>query len=159
MKKLLCTTFTIIMFISALPSWALSHAHPHKAQAVAPVVVTESEIEHRVIEPRRSKPRASRHRQLPAKRHKLVTESNRALTSGGIWGRLRMCEAGGLYSANTGNGFYGAYQFTLSSWRAVGGNGYPHNATPTEQDRRARALKELQGWGAWPACARKLGLL
>ena len=66
----------------------------------------------------------------------------------------RMCESGssGLYRTNTGNGFYGAYQFTLSSWAAVGGRGYPHRASPREQDYRAVRLLHLQGRGAWPNC-------
>lgn len=29
---------------------------------------------------------------------------------------LRTCEAGGNYAENTGNGFYGAYQFTIATW-------------------------------------------
>ena len=68
--------------------------------------------------------------------------------------RVRYCESGnhGLYRANTGNGFYGAYQFTLSSWRAVGGWGMPHHARPLEQDYRAVKLRWLQGTGAWPVC-------
>jgi Transglycosylase-like domain len=67
---------------------------------------------------------------------------------------VRYCESGnhGLYRANTGNGFYGAYQFTLSSWYAVGGSGYPHQASPLEQDYRAVRLLHLQGPGAWPVC-------
>jgi hypothetical protein len=31
--------------------------------------------------------------------------------------RVRACESGGRYNINTGNGFLGAYQFTVSSWR------------------------------------------
>jgi hypothetical protein len=64
----------------------------------------------------------------------------------------RACESGGRYGTNTGNGFFGAYQFTLSSWRAVGGRGYPHLAPPLEQDYRAVRLLHLQGAGAWPVC-------
>jgi transglycosylase-like protein len=64
----------------------------------------------------------------------------------------RMCESGGNYSINTGNGFYGAYQFTISSWYAVGGWGMPHNARPLEQDYRAVRLLHVQGRGAWPVC-------
>lgn len=64
----------------------------------------------------------------------------------------RSCESEGRYAINTGNGFYGAYQFTLSSWRAVGGWGYPHNAEPVEQDYRAVRLLHAQGRGAWPVC-------
>jgi hypothetical protein len=64
----------------------------------------------------------------------------------------RRCESGGRYHIDTGNGFYGAYQFTLRSWRAVGGHGYPHRAEPLEQDYRAVRLLRLQGRGAWPVC-------
>jgi hypothetical protein len=66
----------------------------------------------------------------------------------------RYCESGssGLYRTNTGNGFYGAYQFTMRSWFAVGGRGMPHRASKLEQDYRAVRLLHLQGRGAWPVC-------
>jgi hypothetical protein len=68
---------------------------------------------------------------------------------------VRSCETRGHanpYIVNTGNGFYGAYQFTLSSWYAVGGQGYPHHAPPLEQDYRAVRLLHVQGPGGWPVC-------
>ena len=64
----------------------------------------------------------------------------------------RRCESGGNYGINTGNGFFGAYQFTLQSWRAVGGWGKPHLASRLEQDYRAVLLRRIQGTGAWPVC-------
>ena len=76
----------------------------------------------------------------------------------GVWDRLAQCESGGNWKINTGNGYYGGIQFSLSSWRAVGGTGYPHQASKAEQIRRGELLKAKQGWGAWPACTRKLGL-
>jgi hypothetical protein len=76
----------------------------------------------------------------------------------GVWDRLAQCESGGNWRINTGNGYYGGVQFSLSSWRAVGGAGYPHQASKAEQIVRAEKLKAKQGWGAWPACTRKLGL-
>jgi hypothetical protein len=30
--------------------------------------------------------------------------------------RLRTCESGGNYAENTGNGYYGAYQFSIATW-------------------------------------------
>jgi hypothetical protein len=74
------------------------------------------------------------------------------------WYRLRMCESGGNYRINTGNGYYGAYQFNIGTWRAYGGTGLPHQASPAEQDHRARLLYQARGWSPWPACSRKLGL-
>jgi hypothetical protein len=58
------------------------------------------------------------------------------------------------YRSNTGNGFFGRYQFTLSSWAAVGGSGRPDLAPPLEQDYRAVRLLQMQGPGAWPVCSR-----
>jgi Transglycosylase-like domain len=64
----------------------------------------------------------------------------------------RRCESGGRYGTATGNGFWGAYQFTISSWRSVGGRGMPHQASKLEQDYRAVLLLYSQGRGAWPVC-------
>ena len=75
-----------------------------------------------------------------------------------VWGRLRRCESGGRYDINTGNGFYGAYQFVPSTWRGLGFPGMPHQALPQMQDEAAQKLQARSGWGQWPACTRKLGL-
>ena len=82
----------------------------------------------------------------------------RSSAGNGVWDRLAMCESTGNWAINTGNGFYGGLQFTPSSWRAVGGSGMPHQASKAEQIARAKKLQALQGWGAWPACSKKLGL-
>ena len=71
---------------------------------------------------------------------------------------LRDCESGGDYSINTGNGYYGAYQFSLSTWNWLGYSGYPHEAPPHVQDEAALALYNINGWSPWPACSASLGL-
>jgi hypothetical protein len=86
-------------------------------------------------------------------------DSAPAVPSGGVWDQLAQCESGGNWSINTGNGYYGGLQFSLSSWKAVGGSGYPHENSREEQIRRGEMLQARQGWGAWPSCAAKLGLL
>lgn len=78
--------------------------------------------------------------------------------TGSVWDRLAACESGGDWHINTGNGYYGGIQFSLRSWRAVGGQGLPHNASRDEQIHRGEKLRHIQGWGAWPACSRRLGL-
>lgn len=65
---------------------------------------------------------------------------------------IAACESGGDYSANTGNGFYGAYQFTQSTWESGGGTGNPAAASPAEQDRRAAMLYAQAGSSPWPVC-------
>ena len=79
-------------------------------------------------------------------------------TTDPVWARLRRCESGGRYDINTGNGFYGAYQFVHSTWRGLGYPGMPHQAPPDMQDEAAQRLQARSGWGQWPACTRKLGL-
>ena len=74
------------------------------------------------------------------------------------WERIAKCESGGRWNINTGNGYYGGLQFNLRTWRAYGGKGYPHQNTKAEQIRIAELTLAKQGWGAWPACSRKLGL-
>jgi len=77
--------------------------------------------------------------------------------AGTAWAKLRMCESSGRYNTNTGNGYYGAYQFDLPTWRSVGGAGRPDQASPREQDHRALYLYRMRGWQPWE-CAGKLGL-
>jgi hypothetical protein len=79
-------------------------------------------------------------------------------TAGGVWAALRQCESGGNYQENTGNGFYGAYQFSASTWTALGYPGRPDQEPPAMQDQAAQKLQAQSGWGQWPACSRKLGL-
>ncbi|MDT7550222.1 MAG: resuscitation-promoting factor RpfA, partial [Actinomycetota bacterium] len=72
--------------------------------------------------------------------------------------RLRNCESGGNYAINTGNGFYGAYQFDRGTWNGLGYSGTANQASPATQDAAAAKLQSQRGWSPWPACSRKLGL-
>lgn len=65
---------------------------------------------------------------------------------------IAACESGGNPQTDTGNGFYGKYQFTLATWQAVGGAGNPAQASEAEQDQRAATLLAQAGPGQWPVC-------
>ncbi|HWB70822.1 MAG TPA: transglycosylase family protein, partial [Egibacteraceae bacterium] len=80
------------------------------------------------------------------------------LNSDNVWDYLALCESGGNWHINTGNGYYGGLQFLPESWYLVGGTGLPHEATREEQIHRARLLLAIQGWRAWPVCSVLLGL-
>jgi hypothetical protein len=75
------------------------------------------------------------------------------------WAQLRMCESSGRYAVNTGNGYYGAYQFDLRTWHGLGYSGLPSDAPPAVQDEAAQKLYQQRGWQPWPACSVKLGLV
>jgi hypothetical protein len=84
-----------------------------------------------------------------------------ATFTGGVWDRLAQCEAGGNWSTSTGNGYFGGLQFHPNTWLSHGGGDYAPTADgATRQQQIAVAARVLasQGWNAWPACSRKLGL-
>ncbi|MCB0915555.1 MAG: transglycosylase family protein [Actinobacteria bacterium] len=63
-----------------------------------------------------------------------------------------MCESGGDYQINTGNGYYGAWQFDYPSWHDNGGGvfaEYPHQATKAQQDYVAWTYWLKAGWRPW----------
>lgn len=91
--------------------------------------------------------------------------------AGDVWDRLADCESGSRdrhgrvipgsarWSLNSSNGYFGGLQFSLESWRWVGGSGYPHEHSREEQIARAKVLQRRIGWRrGWPSCSRRLGL-
>jgi nucleoid-associated protein YgaU len=74
------------------------------------------------------------------------------------WDKLAQCESGGNWNASTGNGYYGGIQFNAQTWHAYGGPGMPHQASKAQQIAVAERTLAAQGWNAWPACSRKMGL-
>lgn len=95
----------------------------------------------------------------PAPRRQTTSSGSATQSSdSSVWDRIAACESGGNWADNTGNGYYGGLQFTLSSWHAVGGSGLPSDASRSEQIYRAQLLQARQGWGAWPVCSHKAGL-
>ncbi len=75
--------------------------------------------------------------------------------SGVNWDAVAQCESGGNWALATGNGYYGGLQFSMSTWRANGGSGSPHQASRSEQIRVAENVLRTQGIGAWPVCGRR----
>ena len=68
------------------------------------------------------------------------------------WGALAQCESGGNPRAVNPAGYYGLYQFSLSTWASVGGSGNPIDASPDEQTYRAQVLFNRSGAAPWPVC-------
>ncbi len=73
---------------------------------------------------------------------------------------LARCESGGnpTIVSRTGK-YYGAFQFSLATWRSIGYTGTPIEYTYEQQRDAAIKLQQRSGWGQWPTCARKLGYL
>lgn len=74
----------------------------------------------------------------------------------GALARLRSCE--GSYTSNTGNGYYGAYQYDISTWANYQGYANASLAPPAVQDQKAWETYQRRGWQPWPSCSRSQGL-
>lgn len=82
-----------------------------------------------------------------------------ALPVDSVWRALAMCESGGNWQSDDGDGYFGGLQFDLPSWQEVGGNGVPSEHPQDVQVEMAERLQARRGWTAWPVCARVLGLI
>ncbi|MFI0482402.1 transglycosylase family protein [Actinomadura sp. 9N215] len=75
------------------------------------------------------------------------------------WRGLAGCESNNNPKAVNPAGYYGLYQFSMTSWASVGGKGKPSDASAAEQTYRAQLLyKRVNGrWqGQWPHCGKYL---
>jgi membrane-bound lytic murein transglycosylase MltF len=76
------------------------------------------------------------------------------------WKAIAMCESSLNPKAISPTGKYmGLFQFSQASWEFVGQQGKPHEANWVIQYKAARDLHKIQGWKAWPTCAKKIGLI
>ena len=96
--------------------------------------------------------RARVHRLRHRLRHARAAAAAAAPTASPALQAIAVCESGGDPTANTGNGFYGKYQFTQATWESVGGSGNPAAASEAEQDRRATILYARAGSSPWLVC-------
>lgn len=79
-----------------------------------------------------------------------------------VWDAIAACESDHTWDYDGPSGFDGGLQFLPSTWVEFSPDHFPpyaHQATPSEQVAVAERVLDVQGWQAWPACARKLGLI
>lgn len=73
----------------------------------------------------------------------------------GPWDKVAMCETGGLWNADTHNGFFGGLAITEDTWRQYGGLVYaplPDLASRAQQISVAEKILADLGPDAWPGC-------
>jgi hypothetical protein len=141
---------------TAVPSAALAESvplSPRSARAVAPTTTTTAAPTTTTTAAPAPPPPAP----APAPAPKAAATGGGDPSDPATWDRLARCEASGNWAANTGNGYYGGLQFSASTWRSVGGTGLPHQSSRATQIEMGKRLQARQGWGAWPACSRRLG--
>jgi LysM repeat protein len=85
----------------------------------------------------------------------LMAAGNASAATASEWDAVAQCEAGGNWSINTGNGYYGGLQFSASTWAAYGGTAYASTADQASKSQQITIGEKVlaaQGKGAWPTC-------
>ncbi|MFE0190823.1 transglycosylase family protein [Streptomyces sp. NPDC058989] len=91
----------------------------------------------------------------------LLSASGAHAADTATWDRVAQCESGGVWSAASGNGFYGGLQLTQEMWDDYGGGAYasrPDLASRAQQIAVAESILDDRGPDAWPSCAVNAGL-
>jgi Transglycosylase-like domain/Putative peptidoglycan binding domain len=82
-----------------------------------------------------------------------VVRGSRSTALPRILVRIAECESGGNPTALSRTGRYrGKYQFSMSTWSQMGGEGDPADAPEWLQDRIALKLYRRAGTSPWPNC-------
>jgi len=81
-----------------------------------------------------------------------------APAAGGVWGCIAQHESGNT-NADTGNGFYGYFQFTAATWQSISGlGGVASDYSYGTQLAMAEKLQATSGWGNWPVTSVACGV-
>ncbi len=102
------------------------------------------------------------HAKDPAAAEAFLARQDAAPQPHGVWDDLAECESGGDWAISTGNGYYGGLQFSSSTWLAYGGGEFADRADLASRDEQIAIAERVRadgGFGAWPSCAGRLGLL
>lgn len=146
MKKTLATAaLTLITAATLTPA---AHAGPVAADTTVRATTTSHDATlHSKWVPRKH-----------IKKYHLTAKQLRNINKAARWARqptarkIVQRESGGNYRINTGNGYYGAWQFLQSTWLANGGGRYaryPHQAPRWAQDHIAYRAWRKAGWQPW----------
>lgn len=90
-----------------------------------------------------------------------VDSSGKPKMSGDDWDKLAQCESTGKWDTNTGNGYFGGFQFDSGTWDSNGGKEFAETAdkaTREEQIKVAQNVVKERGFSPWPNCTGKVGV-
>lgn len=75
------------------------------------------------------------------------------------WDSIALCETGGDWHADTGNGYQGGLQLSPRTWAAHGGGHFAPQADEASREQQilvGERVRAEQGWEAWPGCTEEI---
>lgn len=142
-----------------LPTWRplwnanTNLANPDQINPDQELVIPEGETTDRPLPPGYGEPTpvaAVSAAPSPAPALRAVPRGGGGPASGDLMRRVCMKESGCNYSINTGNGYYGAYQFDVGTWGGYGGYSRADLAPPAVQDAKFQETYARRGCSPWP---------
>ena len=154
------------MALIAYFAWATGRAIDYELAVASPrpVQLEQPGYRYQGLTARAWARRAVQARKDANARARTIRRLKRELARGYVpwhWLAVGSCESGLRWDYNGASGFDGAFQFHPGTWSAYRLPTYPSRAylaSPFQQLVIAELVLARQGWGAWPACSRKVGL-
>ncbi|MCL5460145.1 transglycosylase family protein, partial [Loigolactobacillus coryniformis] len=81
-------------------------------------------------------------------------QTGSSVALGGGWDAVAKCESGGNPATNTGNGYYGLFQYDIGTWANYGGYARADLAPAEVQLAKAKETFARRGASPWPSCGR-----
>jgi hypothetical protein len=84
-----------------------------------------------------------------------------AVSARSVWDRLASCESTNNWGSTSNPIYKGGLQFDAATWARYGGLDFAWRADFASREQQiivAERVLRGQGWQAWPACSRALGL-
>ena len=157
-------TATLTTEQAAPPTTAQVNMGPTPDVAAAEAAIAQQQVDEYLATLHAEEVRKQQAAAAAAARASAGTAANYDPGDGSRWDQLAMCECGGNWACNTGNGFGGGLQFmhqrSYSTWLSFGGGEFaphPWEASREQQIVVAERVLASSGWGAWPGCTRKFG--
>ena len=92
----------------------------------------------------------------PVRASRSAPRAATAVVGGDVWAALANCESHGNPAAVGGGGrYFGAFQFSLTTWHSLGYGGNPVDYPYSTQLEAAQRLVARSGWGQFPVCGRR----
>lgn len=152
MRRLSASLALVLAAILYAPTTASAAAHEDPQRTFATMIAMCS------VEPAGCAPRLAPRAIAP--KVSRGTPRSTTVAASDVWGALARCESGGdPLSRSAGGRYTGAFQFADATWRSLGYSGSAADHPYAAQLEGAQRLQARSGWGQWPRCARRLGLL
>lgn len=160
MRRLLAVLFTALAFASCAPDQPTT-VHTEGLTFPAPTGRLDALEWPLAVQRNRvwtwaaSLPRETPRSPVTASKPRPRANPHGVTTGVSAWDRIAACESGGNWSTNTGNGYFGGLQMTMTFWRSYGGLAYAERPDLASREAQITVAERAGSYAPWPVCGRR----